>query len=151
MTDRVAAMDNFMESEDHLRREVEFKEVLNEIQEVVDRSEPSRKKRGKYHAVETAEKLKAVRFAMENGDAAACRKFSALWDRPINESTLRTWKKKYKDELAYVNRHDLVKMKPAVRGRPLKLGIVRRKGPEFHQKPEKSGRCSYLDSGHGGS
>lgn len=44
-------------------------------------------------------KAKIAKYAIENGNCAAARKFSAPLDKPINETSVCSWVVAYKKEL----------------------------------------------------
>ena len=84
-------------------------------------------KRGKYEHYTGAEKVQIGKRAAEHGVVATIRYFSKIFpDRSLKESSVRTWKKKYLQEIARRRRegeHLLVKELPEKKtGRPLMLG-----------------------------
>lgn len=82
----------------------------------------SNKRRGSYANYNDDFRYKVARYALENGDASAVRKFSKETTKPLNESTIRTWRK------TLVNKEASVKanvdfLEKTKRGRPLLLGL----------------------------
>ena len=66
------------------------------------------------------------KYAAENGHAAAVRKFASK-EKPMNESTVRKFCKRYKKELkqSTKEKHEMKKELPLLsRARPLMLGLL---------------------------
>lgn len=99
----------------------EVERANSNVIEVIKTAEKS-KKRGKYSNYDDEFRTKIARYAIENGDAAAVRKFSPQLRKTLNESTVRTWRKFVinKESVAKANVALLEKEK---RGRPMLLGI----------------------------
>ena len=75
-------------------------EVYKVLESRLDRSltcEPS-EKRGAYNKYTPEFKATTAKYAIENGNSRAARKFSTT-DMAINESTIRSWVATYKKEL----------------------------------------------------
>ena len=86
------------------------------------------KKRGSYKRLSDDLRAKIGKYACENGNAVAVRRFSMEFDRPLNESTVRSIKKRYYEELKrkWSDSESLeisvVSLPQRKRGRPLHLG-----------------------------
>ena len=61
--------------------------------------ENGKKKRGDYNIFTEEDRLKIARFAQDNGPAKASRHFTAIYGRPVNESSVRWIRDKYRDKL----------------------------------------------------
>ena len=57
------------------------------------------KKKGPYIKINPEYKAKIAKYAIENGNCAAARKFGKLLEKPLNESTVLSWVVIYKKEL----------------------------------------------------
>ena len=57
------------------------------------------KKKGPYIKISPECKAKIAKYAIENGNCAAARKFGKSLQKPLNESTVRSWVVIYKKEL----------------------------------------------------
>lgn len=100
-----------------------------EVMKAVKSSNETKKVKGEYIKVSPECKVKIAKYALENGNCAAARKFSASLnlEKKLNESTVRSWVTTYKKELECKRklgeRVPEVKVLPlAKRGRPLLLG-----------------------------
>ena len=86
--------------------------------------EPS-EKRGAYNKYTLEFKETTAKYAIENGNSRAARKFSTT-DMAINESTIRSWVATYKEELERKRKAGedsaISSLPEAKRGRPLLLG-----------------------------
>ena len=103
--------------------------VNKEVRPLLDGQPSDSNGRGKYLVYTEEEKLKVAKRASEMGVTNTIRHFKKDFsDRPLKESTVRTWMNKYKRELAERRRSgsDLeMKMLPSrKRGHPLLLGEV---------------------------
>ena len=65
------------------------------VNDAIEATAPKTRKRGSYGIVDEEERLKSARYAIEFGPAKASRHFSAKLGRPMNESTVRSIRKKY--------------------------------------------------------
>ena len=101
-----------------------------EVQPVLDSqasesNHNSSRKRGHYANYTDAEKTKVGKRAAEMGVTSTIRYFEKdFTDRPLKESTVRTWKNEYIKELALQNKFGSTKvvLKGKRRGHPLLLG-----------------------------
>ena len=99
-----------------------------ELQKVIKESEDrTLRKRGPYEHFSAQEKAKIGKDAAEHGVAATVRRYQKLFPmRSVKESSVRTWRNKYLEELQTRNkegREMVVKELPnKKRGRPLMLG-----------------------------
>ena len=89
--------------------------------------ESSTKTKGPYAKFTPEFKAKIAKYAIENGNCAAARKFSAPVDKPINESSVRFWVVAYKKELRRKRRigealPDVQVLPECKKGGPLLLG-----------------------------
>ena len=57
------------------------------------------KKKGPYLKVTPEMKATIAKYAIENGNCAASRKFGCSLERKLNENTVRSWMSVYKKEL----------------------------------------------------
>lgn len=97
------------------------------IEEQIDDNCSKKSSRGKYEIFSPDKKAKIGKRAAEHGVLSTIRHFSKIYpDRALNESTVRGWKNKYKNELWRLKKsgkevvvRELVDRK---RGRPLLLG-----------------------------
>ena len=95
-----------------------------EVQAILDES----RKRGLYGKYTPKERAEVGRFAVENGILATVRKYTRVFGRPINESTVHTFKKAYLEEQPRKRRagnHDdctVDELPLKKRGRPLLVG-----------------------------
>lgn len=85
------------------------------------------KKRGSYIKLTDEQKAGIAKYALENGNSSAVKHFSKKLDKPIKESSVRTWISKYNLEYERkrkVGETDLsvTSLSSAKRGRPLLLG-----------------------------
>ena len=85
--------------------------------------------RGSYGRLTDKQRAQIGKYASENGNAAAVRRFSKELDRPLNESTVRSIKKNYYQELGKkrssgdsLDEAAVTSLPPKKRGRPLLLG-----------------------------
>ena len=104
---------------------VATKEANEDIRKVIDRGASANvvsKKRKAYTAFSDETRADIGRYAAENGNAAALKKFRS--DIPdLGESTVRLFKKRYLEEVRKVSRGERVyKIRSRKRGRPLELG-----------------------------
>ena len=101
----------------------------------------------------------APEYASENGPTAAVRKFEKQFPN-MNESTARTFKKKYESELDDAKRQERAKptsvpLKP--QGRPLLLGGIRWISATIHFSSKQSRKCHFTkycsecSEGHNGT
>ena len=67
-----------------------------EVQAVLD--EAKSRKRGPYRKFSPKKRAEIGKFAVENGVLAAARKYSKVFGKPINESTVRQFKQAYLKE-----------------------------------------------------
>ena len=100
------------------------KDVLDILEKPV-----ASKKKGSYIKITPEEKAKIARYAIENGNCAAARKFSKHGDldKTLGESTVRSWVAIYKKELERKRRMgetvpEITVLPQAKRGRPLLIG-----------------------------
>ena len=100
------------------------KDVLDILEKPV-----ASKKKGSYIKITPEEKAKIARYAIENGNCAAARKFSKHGDldKTLGESTVRSWVAIYKKELERKRRMgetvpEITVLPQAKRGRPLLVG-----------------------------
>ena len=82
------------------------------------------KKKGPYIKISPEYKAKIAKYAIENGNCAAARKFGKSLEKPLNESTVRSWVVIYKKELEYKRKigetvPDVSVLPQSKRGRPL--------------------------------
>lgn len=85
-------------------------------------SEKNTTKRGPYKRYTDADRLAIGKYSSENGASAAVRKFSKKHPR-LNESTVRSMRQKYEEELKKVGfQESASSITPKKRGRPLLLG-----------------------------
>ena len=100
--------------------ELDFRAVQKQVQDA------SSGKRNQYVKYSDVDRFDIGKYANENGPAAAVRKFSSRFTA-LNESTVRTFRKKYREEVKKANmesRAVLNKLSMERRGRPLMLGDV---------------------------
>ncbi|VDI04793.1 Hypothetical predicted protein [Mytilus galloprovincialis] len=84
---------------------------------------PNRKrKRGEYSNYSSEQRAKIARYACEHGNTSAAKHFSKLLDKTINESTVRSMKKQYIDELNKTPEKKIVELSRSPKGRPKLLG-----------------------------
>ena len=91
------------------------------------KKENSTKTKGPYAKFTPEFKAKIAKYAIENGNCAAARKFSAPLDKPINESSVHSWIVAYKKYLRRKRRigealPDVQVLPECKKGRPLLLG-----------------------------
>ena len=67
-----------------------FREANREVVEVTEHG-----KRKLYKKISDLLRAKIAHYTLQNGNAAAVRKFSKEFDAPLNESTVRSLKKSY--------------------------------------------------------
>ena len=87
-----------------------------------DSSGPSR---GPYMKFSPEQKAQVARYAMESGNKRAIIRYSKQWGVDLKESTVRTWKSKYEEELRKRKPTELPPIKALPnrkQGRPLLLG-----------------------------
>lgn len=73
-------------------------EANKEVKKVID--QPPKKRKGTTYIKVTPEvKAKIAKFAVENGNCAAARKYSKELKEHLNESTVRSWVSTYKREM----------------------------------------------------
>ena len=95
--------------------------------EVMDMEITEHGKRKPYKKINDSLRAKIAQYAIQNGNAAAVRKFSKEFDTPLNESTVRSLKKSYVTAQEARKRKtgevDIVleSLPPKKRGRPLLL------------------------------
>jgi len=69
-----------------------IREANKEISAVMEATEQGNRK--PYKHISDTLRVSIGRYALENGNAAAVRKYSDQFDTPLNESTVRSLKKK---------------------------------------------------------
>ena len=100
-----------------------------DVLDILEKPVASKKKKGSYIKITPEEKAKIARYAIENGNCAAARKFSKHGDsdKTLGESTVRSWVAIYKKELECKRRMgeivpEITVLPQAKRGRPLLIG-----------------------------
>jgi hypothetical protein len=95
-------------------------------QEVQKELNATRKKRGQYKKYTPEQRSAIGRYSSQHGAAAAAKHFSRLWESKISESTVKSIKKGYLEELRKRPRADdgegIVALPTKKRGRKLLLG-----------------------------
>ena len=105
--------------------EVATKEANRAVQRVLDEQssqQPSPKRR-KYTTFNDEQRARVGKYAAENGNTAALRKFRSEIPS-LGESTVRFFKKRYLDELRVSSGAAVTTIASKKRGRPLTLGDV---------------------------
>ena len=105
------------------KKELEVANTNKRVAEAME-SQPCRRKRsGSYTYYPPKLRAKIGRFAAESGNKAAVEKFSKELGKPVSESTVRGFKKKYY-EASKGNQtgEPIARLEHGLRGRPLKLG-----------------------------
>ncbi len=104
-------------------------EANKQVQPLIENDSASKKsgKRGQYLVYTDEEKCKIGKRAAEMGVTSTLRFYQKEFaDRPLKESTVRTWATKYKIEMAQRSRFgkemEIAKLESAKRGPPLLLG-----------------------------
>ena len=100
--------------------ELDFRAVQKRVQDVCSG------KRSQYVKYSDVNRFDIGKYANENGPAATVRKFSSKFTA-LNESTVRTFRKKYKEEVQRAEMESRAVSKGLSmerRGRPLMLGDV---------------------------
>ena len=91
------------------------------------------KARNKYQRWSDKDRYHIGKYASENGTAAALRKYKTRYQK-LNESTIRDFVKKYREELKKAskqNRSPVKQLATSQRGRPLMLGPIDKMVREF--------------------
>ena len=76
---------------------------------------------GTLHTYDDRTRANIGKYAAENGNAAAVRKYSKLLGHAVPESTVRGFKKRYLKKIKET-KEPVTSLPHAVKGRPLKLG-----------------------------
>ena len=109
-------------------------EAIKEANKIVEQSTQNastKRSRGTYLKFTPIQQAQAAKYAVENGNKAAIRRYSKEFCAEIKESTLSTWKCKYLNEIkerhkegAYDKSGEIVvsSLPSKKRGRPLLLG-----------------------------
>lgn len=103
------------------------------VQEVIDEENSNastsgnapggkKRRRGQYTFYDGELRAKIGRYAAENGDAAACRKFSKELKKTLNESTVRGMRNAYIKNKAVNTETEVTSLPIRQRGRPCLLG-----------------------------
>lgn len=101
----------------------EANNVAKATEELHQKQSFGKRPRGPYQILSPEYKAKVGRYAAENGNAAAARKFSVELNKNLPESTIRQHKKHYYKQLKIQGSPDRVKTLPdGNRSRPLLLG-----------------------------
>ena len=65
------------------------------VEKQIVSSSSKKRKRGDYNHYDSEQKLKIAKYACEHGLSKAVKYFNSVFEKPINESTIRTFKKGY--------------------------------------------------------
>ena len=90
--------------------------------EVVRAMAKSKRKRGEYHHYDGPTRLKIAKYASENGNKAAVKKFSTHLGYEISEATVRNFKRKYLSQLMTTDADAITSLPHGSSGRPLLIG-----------------------------
>ena len=102
------------------------REAIAAANQEVQKELNATKKRGQYKKYSPAQRSAIGRYSSRHGAAAAAKHFSKLWGCKISDSTVKSIKKAYLDELRKRPRSDgggeITALPPKKRGRKLLLG-----------------------------
>ena len=117
--------------------EAATKQANKAVQRVLESEEPPPKQR-KYTTYSDEQRAEVGKYAAENGNAAALRKFKAEIPN-LGESTVRFFKKRYLDELRVSPGVPVTTIASRKRGRPLTLGEIDEEVQKFIRALRKAG------------
>ena len=111
--------------------EIATREANAAVSRVMTPTQQTSRKRKAYSVFSDEQRATIGKYATENGNAAAVKKFKGDFDGGLGESTVRAFKKRYLEELKKATKENLPGEVPNVtkiankrRGRPLLLGDV---------------------------
>ena len=127
-------------------------QAIKEANEIVKQSTQNgstKRSRGTYLKFTPTQQAQAAKYAVENGNQAAIRRYSKEFCTEIKESTLSTWKSKYLNEIkerhkarAYDKSGEIVvsSLPSKKRGRPLLLGDELDKQVQSYVRATRDGK-----------